>query len=295
MKTFLLSSALFSLTFAPSLAQERLVDAEQSRYYEWFNQHSKTSHIFQEGAPLYTFDEQTTVFCQPSTKASVITKLQIGQRVQNFSKHDTPLPENTWNGYEDIWLKIKGKDAKGKTFHGYVKGAQLAKTWSFIDLNKDGKKELVMLGISSIKRQQMTDIKAELRIVQNKKLRYQKIVPGLCVFEECNSMALIRQVPHNHTIILEASTISLGCWTAIEKTYFLWNGNSLDLIYHAEKTKQKVHTKESFAYAINKQSTNICSYAGEDQNFNPKWTCKSIDNKGKKKTSPSIAARYAKF
>ena len=291
MKTYLLSSALFSLILTPLLAQERLVDAKHSSYYEWFNQHSKTTHIFQEGATLYTFDEQTLVYRRPSSDASIITKLQIGQRVRNSSRLDAPLPENTWNGYTDIWLKVKGKDAQGKAFTGFVKGAQLAKTWSFIDVNKDGKKELIMLGISSLKRQKITDIKAELRVVQHKKLRYQKIVPGLCVFEECNSMALVRQVPHEHRIILEASTITLGCWTAIEKTYFLWNGNSLDLIYHAEKTTQKVHTKESFAYTTNEKGLNICCYSGEDQNFNPKWACKSINNKGKKKRIPAITAR----
>ncbi|MEQ8702440.1 MAG: hypothetical protein RIC19_00910 [Phaeodactylibacter sp.] len=276
MKNFLLISALFAAQATP--AQDRFVNHDLEGYYDWFHEQSQVADHYEPNTTLYTFTASTQVHEGPCRDADVLTKLPLAFPVTNLS-YDDPyfLPEDEINGYGDFWYHVTGRDDSGQPFQGYIWGADIAKSYYRTDLNKDQKPELVLLGISTQKRKNLRDINAEVRLVQEGQLMTASTIPGLCLFEDCAASSLLRVVhtPQGFPVI-EASTMTVGCWAGIEKAFYFYDGTSLNRVYHAEYTTD--HEIVSAPFIVNKgASAQICQYSHEGENYTPIWKCQPLE------------------
>ncbi len=276
MKNILILSALLTVQAAP--AQERFVSHSLEGYYEWFHEQSQVADHYQQQTTLYTFLPGTAVYEGPCPDSSVKTTLPAGLPVTNLSYEDEYyLPQDEIDGYGDFWYHVAGRTPDGKPFNGYVWGAGIAKGYRHSDLNGDGQNELLMLGISSQPRVELRDIKAEIRVLRDGELITAKSVPGLCVFEDCASSPLIRVFSTQHGFpIIEASTMTIGCWAGIEKAFYYFDGANLTRVYHAEYTTQQEIANEPFIVS-QKQSAQLCRYSHEGSNFTPVWKCQPLE------------------
>lgn len=286
MRSILILAAFFSTHTITG--QERFVSSDFNDFYDWYHRQSQVAQLYEDQAQLFTFAGNTEVHAGPCRTSETITRLPAGYGVRNIAYDDYYLPEDEIDGYGDIWYHVSGKDPRGQAFTGYIWGGQIAKGWRSVDLGKDGQPEFIMLGISSKKRQAPAEINAEIRIARRGQVVYQVTVPGLCVFEDCASSPLLRAVetPQGFTII-EASTMTVGCWAGIEKSFFYWDGTNLKRVYHAEYTTNKEFANESFVFNNSSAGTQLCRYSHEGENYSPVWECKEI---GADNSRASVAA-----
>ena len=292
MRMLLISATLLSIQLPVSQAQEQLVGQDFGDYYEWFNEHSQTEQLYAHNATLHIFTDHTTVHLGPCRDSKVIADLPIGQTVTNIAYDDYYVPEDQIDGYGDMWYHIRGRNADGGAFQGYVWGAYIAKAWQSVELTGDQHEEFVMLGVASTPRRQPTDINAEIRILHQNKLWYQKLVPGLCLFEECATEAMLRVLkdPKLGFTFMETSTMTLGCWAGIEKAYFYWNGSSLERVYQAEYTTKKEYANQTFTVPAGKDvPLQVCHFSHEDENYDPVWKCEVVKAKPAARVRPAAA------
>lgn len=281
MKTTLLLTAILAGTTCSMTAQTRFVGEDYMRYFEWHNENSQTTKLYTPGSQLFAFGDDVKVYRYPDQHSEVLTKLQDGQPIQNRSDYRNArhIPDGEINGYRDIWFKIR----TGSGISGYVFGAQLAKGWRWADLTGDQNEELIMLGVSPNPRRNFSDIRAELRILKGGKLFYNTSISGLCVFEECGSSPMLRILydqPYEGGIVVEASTMTVGCYTGIERAFFYWNGRQLESVFHAEYTVDREYDRQAFKVQDPQAvRTMMCSYKKQDQSFNPIWDCHEIRTK----------------
>lgn len=274
MRNILILAALLSTQSTP--AQERFVSHDFDAFYDWFHQQSQVAQLYEDQSELFTFSN-TKVYSGPCRNSEVEAQLPIAYGVKNIAyTDDYYLPEDEINGYGDIWYHVRGKDPQGRSFTGYIWGGEIAKGWRSVNLDGQGEAEFIMLGISSQERKAPQDINAELRVVRRGQLIYQKTIPGLCIFEDCASSPLLRafETPQGFTII-EASTMTVGCWAGIEKSFFYWDGANLQRVYHAEYTTHQEFANQAFVFNT-RSSAQLCHYSHEDENYNPVWECKEI-------------------
>lgn len=297
MKSMLLAATLLISQTNPNSAQNLFVAQDYSNFFEWFHDRSQVNQLYADRTTLYTFLENTKVRKHPSAKSELIAQLPIGYAVTNIAYNDeTELPTAEIAGYNDFWYHIKGKDAQGKAFTGYIWGAQIAKGWREADITGDSNEEFIMLGISTQPRRKPTDINAEIRVLQNKRLVSQAMVPGVCIFQECDSSPLLRVMKSQATpglTIVEASTMTIGCMTGVDKVFFYWNGGNLERVYQAEYSTQKEIYRKKFVVAPNNHATTvqICEYGGEDNSYNPIWSCKTVPMSSVQEAKPIAAVK----
>lgn len=264
------------------IAQQRFVEADYTAYFEWFNERSQTASLYEQGTQLFVFGNDVNIFHGPCETSTIITQVKMGQKVRNLVDYVEALyvPEDELNGYGDIWYQVGGKDKYGKKFQGYLWGGHIAKAWTMHDFTGDNRKELVMLGVSPAPKRSVSDIKAEIRVLQEDHLLYQKTIPGLCVFEDCGASVLLRVLPDapvKGSFMLEASTMTISCFAGIEKAFYSWDGQRLNTAYHAEYTTKHQFANKSFRSTISTGAVQLCRYSHEDKNFNPVWTCTDIE------------------
>lgn len=275
MRNILILTAILSTQGIP--AQERFISSDFDEFYDWFHQHSQVAQLYEDQSQLFTFTNDTRVYSGPCRNSEVAARLPIGYAVSNIAyADDYYLPEGEINGYGDIWYHVRGKDPHGHAFTGYIWGGEIAKGWRLVDLDGEGEAEFILLGVSSKTRKVPEDINAELRVVRRGQLIYQKTIPGLCIFEDCASSPLLRsfKTPQGFTII-EASTMTVGCWAGIEKSFFYWDGANLQRVYHAEYTTHTEFANQAFIFNT-KTGAQLCRYSHEDENFTPVWKCEEI-------------------
>lgn len=285
MRTILTTTTLFFFLLQCPFAQNHIVGADYDEYYDWFHQHSQVDQLYTDGSTLYTFNANTMVQDAPCRQSEVLTKLPLAYPVKNIAYTEAYLPEDELNGYGDIWYQVKGQSPDGKSFTGYIWGGDIAKAWRKANLYSGSKTDFVILGVSTQARKTFSDIKAEVKIVRGHKMLLQTTVPGLCIFEDCASSPLLRVLNHpdlKDVKIIEASTMTIGCFAGIEKTFFYWNGNSLELVLHHEITTGTTFAKNTFVVnqpASDGHKVMLCSYSHEDKNYSPVWNCQEIDAK----------------
>lgn len=292
MRVLLFSATLLCIQLPFSSAQEEFVAQDFSDYYEWFDRHSQTELLYLPNATLHIFTDHTQVHLGPCQDSDVIAELSIGQPITNIAYEDYYVPQDEINGYGDIWYHVKGLDRQGLPFQGYVWGAHIARAWQGAELTGDAAEEFVMLGIASVPRTQPTEINSEIRILHRDRLWYQKLVPGLCLFEECATETMLRVLedPKRGFTFIETSTMTLGCWAGIEKAYFYWDGSKLDRVYQAEYTTDKEYANRSFT--IHSEAgvpLQVCRFNGEDEKYNPVWKCEVVRAVPKAKESVAAA------
>jgi hypothetical protein len=287
MQYLLLTIALLAVPATPGWTQSdnRFVSQKHQHFFEWFHQQSQVAQLYSNRSTLYIFGHRAEVHDTPCLKSNIIAELTMGQPVQNIAYSEDYLPADVINGYDDIWYHVRGQDYQGRPFSGYVWGADIARGWRKADITGDGHDEFVLLGIASRPRRQLTEINAELRVLQEDgRLLTQSIIPGLCVFEECATSPLLRIIKdnqHPELQIVEASTMTIGCAVAIEKSFFLWNGNRLQRVFHAEYTTGKEFANTDFSVPVRDQkgtviAVKVCHFSHEDEHFNPVWECRVV-------------------
>lgn len=300
MRSILLATALLSYQTTPNIAQSYFATQDDGNYFEWFHEHAQVDLLYSDHSTLYIFTDKVNVRQKPTTEAAIVAQLTVGQEVTNIAYTENSIPKGLIGGYSDMWYHVKGKDAKGTVFEGYIWGTHLAKGWREADLTGDGKTEFVMLGISTQPRKNAKDIKAEIRILQQNKVVGQATVPGLCIFEACDSSPMLRVLKSQLTpgmIIIEASTMTIGCMTGIDKAFFYWNGSGLERVYQAEYSTQTELFKKQFVIApAGSQQTTVqrCEYGGEDSDYNPIWNCKTVYVNPVSEAKPIAAAAQNK-
>jgi len=283
-----------SLFVNASMPQTRTIGGDWEAYFDWFHRQSQVDQLYSNGATLYTFGDKVAVRSGAGLNSKIIATLGNGHALNNIGyATDAALPTEEINGYGDFWYHVKGHNAAGKAFKGYIWGGHIAKGWRKADLTGDGKAEFVLLGVSSKPRKKLTDIHGELRILQKGRVLHRSDVPGLCLFEDCGSSALLRilNVPAaNNALVIEASTMTIGCWAGIEKTYFYWNGAGLELICHAELISGKVLSNQPFSVkGKNGAELMTCRYVREGDDYNPLWDCRGT--KAKAGAVPAVVVR----
>ena len=292
MKTTLLFTVLLASSCVYLSAQTRFVDEDYSRYFDWHNEQSQVEKLFSPGSQLFVFGKNAKIHQYPDQYSKVLAYPQDGQMIINLSdyRRHLDIPDDTINGYQDIWYEVStGKQG----IKGYIWGGYLAKGWRWTDLSGDGNKELILLGVAPTPRRSYKDIKAEIRVLKKGHLLYNTIVPGLCVFEECGSSPMLRVLknqPFQGAIVVEASTMTVGCFTGIERAFFYWNGRQLERVFHAEYTVDLEYERQTFKVQNpNTVKTMICNYKQQDQAFNPVWDCKELEINQEIKGQPSRA------
>lgn len=277
MKNFLLLSAIFAAQAIP--AQERFVSHDLEDYYDWFHEQSQVAEHYEPNTTLYTFTADTKVHEGPCRDAEVLTTLPLASPVTNLSYDDDYfLPEDEVNGYGDFWYQVTGRDGSGQAFEGYIWGADIAKSYYRTDLNDDHTPEYLLLGISTHERKKPRDINGELRLVQDGQLLTASTVPGLCLFEDCASSSLLRvlDTPQGFPVI-EASTMTVGCWAGIEKAFYFYDGANFSRVYQAEYTTDHEIASESFI--VNQgASAQVCQYSHEGKDYAPVWKCHPLES-----------------
>lgn len=281
MKTTLLLTAFLAGSACSVHAQTRFVGDDYLRYFEWHNSNSQLEKLFTPGSQLYAFGDEVKMYRYPDQHSEILAKLKDGQSLRNRSDYRKVqhIPDGEVNGYRDIWFKV----STDQGVCGYVFGSQIAKGWRWADLTGDQQQELILLGVSPSPRRNFSDIRAEIRILQDDQLLYNTSVPGLCVFEECGSSPMLRILkdePYRGGIIVEASTMTVGCLTGIERAFFFWNGRQLESVFHAEYTVDKEYDRHAFQVRDPEAvRTMICNYKQQDESFNPVWECREIQTK----------------
>lgn len=286
MRNILVLTVLFASQAAP--AQERLVGGSFEEYYDWFHERSQVHQLYSDQATLYVFADQATLRQGPCQNSKAVAQLGQGHPVYNIAYNDEYyLPEDEINGYRDIWYHVKARDAKGRRVEGYLWGGHIAKGWRTVDISGDGRAEFLMLGLCGERRKAPKDIKAEIRILSDGKLLATRTVPGLCVFEECDASPLLQvfRTQEGFTVI-EASTMTIGCWASVEKAFHYWDGQQLNRVYHAELISRTEYANEVFT--VNQPNgTQICRYSHEGEDRQPVWSCKYLGkNNGRASADP---------
>jgi hypothetical protein len=282
MRTNLLLATLLLAQASPNNAQSYFASQDHSDFFEWFHERSQVDQLYADKTTLYIFSDKVNIRKTPSGKAEVVAQLPIGHAVYNIAYGNKPLPTAEINGYGDIWYHVRGKDAQGKPFTGYVWGSHIAKGWREADITGDGTPEFIMLGISSQPRKKPSDINAEVCVLQNNRVLNRVFVPGLCIFEDCAASPMLRVMKSQATpglMIIEASAMTIGCMTGIDKSFFYWNGSGLERVYQAEYSTKTETFRKKFVVAPNRSQSStaqLCEYGGEDSNYNPIWSCKTI-------------------
>ncbi|MBP9873143.1 MAG: hypothetical protein KBC60_03850 [Haliscomenobacter sp.] len=270
MKWFAFPLACLTLT---SLAAQT---PDYSRFYDWFHQRAQAAALCTGQSELLIFNEGTKVMSQPSEKSAVLALLPMNSTVTNLAYPDGFIPQSSRKGYSDIWHKVKGKTAEGKPFTGFVWGGDIAKGWRKTDLDGDGALEIVTLGLSPSPRAELTDIRAELRVIKQGKLLARKEIKGLCLFKDCDTSPLLRILTdpaHPEVRFFEASTLFEGCETGMERAFFLWDGREIQLIYHAEFLTKTVFQKGKAVIKAEGSELPLrtCRFSHINASFEPVW------------------------
>lgn len=282
-KNFVIVAAFcFSLSFAHS--QARFVSHDYEQYFQWFHNQSQVANLYTDGADLFTFSK-ANLKASPCLQSKTLIHLPIGLKVTNIVDEMEGFKDDEINGYYDHWYHVIGRDTRGNNFEGFIWGAHIAKSWQFSDVTGDGSKEFVMLGVSSKTRKNVKDINAEIKVVKNGEVITKAIVPGLCVFEECASSALIRILkdkPYKGIVIVEVSTMTIGCAAGIEKAYYFQTpSGDLESVYHAELTTKKEYRNKPFEFVDGSGTRVLCRFSHEGANYSPVWEAKIIEPKTK--------------
>jgi hypothetical protein len=115
------------------------------------------------GAIVPLFGDNVNIRKSASLKSPVLDRLPISSQVKILAQTGSSM---TLSGYKENWYHIQYM-AKGQTGKGYIWGGLLAKAWIEKDLNGNGKKDWMLMGIA--KKDGMFKT-AEARMVRDGKL-----------------------------------------------------------------------------------------------------------------------------
>lgn len=278
MRHLLLTTPAVALLTYALTAQVRYTGTEFESYYRWFHQYSQTADFFTDGATLYTFIDSAPLRSQAAPTARVLTRLSAAQPLTNHAIPVGATIESTINGFPEMWFRVTACGDTGEPVTGYVWGGHLAKGWRYLPASAPGQADLAMLGLVQDERRRPEDIRASLRLLRGGEVLQEIELPKLCVFEACGSSTLLRalklpqQASTTNPLLLEISVLTSGCYTGVDKSLVLWNGETLEHIHQAEYVTGHTYMSRSVSWS----ETQVCRYSHEDVRYNPVWDCETI-------------------
>lgn len=281
MKANLSALLLTCLPLVCTTAQVRYTGEEFRDYYQWFHQYSQSPDFYQDGSTLITFIEDTPLRSNPSDHSALQLRLPLGKAVTNVAIPVESAVISAKNGYTDQWFLVETCTADRNVIRGYIWGGHLAKSWRYLPDSYEDTQSLVAFGLANQHRQRPEDIKASLKIIRNGVQQAEVILNGFCLFEECGASSLLRVFDFAKEASLwmfEASTFTTGCLTGVDKALVSWDGQEMQLVYQAEYTTGHAYASYPF-YLRSEAQTQICYYASENEDFDPVWTCRTLDGK----------------
>jgi hypothetical protein len=130
---------------------------------------------FQVGQTVYVFGDKVNIRQSASANSPVVGQAKIGQALVVKEKSSATFQVD---GFEDYWYKVSSPKASSKPISGFIWGGILAKVSLNEDLDNDGKKELVLLGIIG-KGKEQTNKNAEVRLLKNDLLVSKVLFPTI--------------------------------------------------------------------------------------------------------------------
>jgi len=252
-------------------------------YFEWFQEKAQTESLYGHGARLYVFTPRAPLFRGPSLQAPVLRHLSTGEQVISLlAAHSAQLPSQSLRGIEELWYPVRYQTGKETWVKGYLWGGDLAKGWREEDLDRDGKQELLLLGLSPESNMEQNQVSAELKVLSYGKVIAVAPVPNLCIFEACGVTPLLRRVPVSHPqnmIIMETSVLHIGCQQGLNRAFFHWNGWDMERVYQGEWIEGKILHRRTFEHKVRHGDQVIlyqCTFSREDDQHNPVWDCRQL-------------------
>lgn len=277
-----LISFLPLLFIGPSaFSQVRYTGEDYRDYYEWFHEYSQTPDFYTEGSQLIAFVDQASVRKSPSENSKKLGTLKLGQAVTNIIISVEDAVFSVQQGYREQWFHIEACNVDGNVYTGYVWGGHLAKSWQYFDLENNGRKALIALGLSDQQRQAPEDIRASLKIIKDGRLASALELDGICLFEDCGASSLLRVFDFkktHQTIVFEASIFTTGCLTGIDKALIAWDGLQMQLIHQAEYTTGQTYANNPL-YLRQATQTQVCYYKDENSTYDPVWNCRTLEER----------------
>lgn len=299
MKSIALACGIWLAGIGGSLAQPAGRSVDLASYYEWFQDQAQVRELYARQSVLYVFNPQTPLFQGPDLLAPVVGRLSTGDMVTSrMPAHVDELPSQSLLGMEELWYPVEYKSASGETVRGYVWGGDIAKGWREEDLDRDGRNELILLGLSADSNLEEGYISGAIKTLKDKQVLSVTPVPQLCIFEACSVTPLLRRVPIRHPqdmIIVETSVLHIGCQQGLYRAFFYWNGIEMQRVYQSEWTKGKVMHRSPFKHRVHtphEVTTYECTYSSEDGEHNPVWDCREL--KSEKTVSGSAVRSRAR-
>ncbi len=295
MKTVLLLLVAAGATLSATSAQVRYDERDFHRYYDWFQSVSPTSALRQHGAELYVFSPATPLRAAPYRTAGILTRLPIGSNVTNIVTQAFETYPDEINGYADRWFRVRARTADYGWIEGYIWGSYVARAWTWVQLDPDSRPVFAMLGIGSQPIEQLAQMQGEIRLVDQQTLLYRQPIEKMCLFRQCYSQALLRVLPDQPRpgqVLLEATSVISNCeGSSIDKAIFAWTGNGLQGVHHAEYISGHTYSQRPLPTALETDQPLECSYQGEDQSFNPTWSCQPLPRSKIVRQKPTTVTR----
>lgn len=119
---------------------------------------------FRTNAQVFLFADSVNVREKPAADSALLETLPLGTPVRI---RETPEIQFIWKGIKSYWYGVSFKDSKGKERSGYIWGGFLSLAGIRSDLDKDGEKELLLIGIAGRTKDKAKDF--AVRLVKNGK------------------------------------------------------------------------------------------------------------------------------
>ncbi len=250
-------------------------------YYKWFQNHTQATDLYDKGSRLFVFNAGSPLFEYPDPTSPVLTKLPLAASVTTLSypeDNDGPL---FYKGYQDYWYEVSFVSRSGEYLKGYLWGGDLAKGWSLTDLDRDGVKEIVLLGIHPGASRSSSG-QSVLKWVKAGRTQLFQPTSDHCVSEACSVNVLLRIISDKIWTgmqILEVSTMQIGCDSGMKRSFYYWNGDQFTKVYQNKWSEETKEIAEPFVYS--RQSSNdpnqaqsyTCTFSYMGKDHNPVWRC----------------------
>jgi hypothetical protein len=293
MRTVLLLLVAAGATLSATSAQVRYDERTFQQYYDWFQSVSPASALRQHGAGLYVFSPATPLRAAPCLTGTILTRLPIGSHVTNIVDQPYDSYPDEINGYADRWFRVRARTADYGWIEGYIWGSHIARAWTWVELEPAARPVFAMLGLGSQPIEQLAQMQGEIRLVDQQTLLYRQPIEKMCLFRQCYSQALLRVLPdqpRSGQVLLEATSVISNCeGSSIDKAIFAWTDNGLLGIHHAEYISGHTYSQRPLPIDTETDQPLECSYQGEDQYFNPVWSCRPLPAGAKaRRRSPQV-------
>ncbi len=175
------------------------------------------------GKKSYVYGNNVNLRSDSSLNSDVVETLNQGESIEVL--YSTRNYAYKIKEHGEPWLKIKTKQGK----IGFVYGALIAKNYLNYDLNKNGVKELILLGNDFL-----NPPNATIKIFEKGKLIVVKKIESLCIDTHCESLVMLRIIKDtklSNKEIIEAGTGSNYCRASWTSNFLCFQNDDLEILF----------------------------------------------------------------